>query len=610
MPNRAASFVYRSTLLPLADLLPRFVLALLATVATGRALLWLLEHAPRLPPLVHRLGWSLSFLVLGALTAAALHLRDRRRTRKRVSTAHGSARWGDPRSLARPSGFLVGRAGRKSLRADTEAHVLTIAPTGSGKGIGTVIPNLLDYPGSLLCTDIKGENYAVTAAYRRDTLGHTVAVLDPFRLVGAGPPTFNQTGAGTPTFNQTGAGTPTFNQTGAGTPTSNQLGAGTPTFNQRGTGPLASDRMGAGAPAADPAGRIDAFNPLDLIDPASEEAPDVARLLASMLVVPETGRSEPFWEDEAASLIAGLLLYVAVASPPGSRHLGTVRHLLTLAEEDFAALLAAMSLTPECGGLIQRAANRIRQKDPKLLSGILASTNRHTEFLDSPQILRTLTASTFRLEDLKHWRLSLYLVLPPQYLQTHGRWLRLLTAATLRVLTTTPVRPADPVLLLLDEFAALGRMPIVEDALSYARGYGISIWMLVQDLAQLRHLYRDSWETLLANTRIKQAFGIADDSTADYLSRLTGQTTVRTESLNRSRGSSSGAGWFGHSQSGTAYSSGETGRRLLFPDEIRRLPRDAQLLFLRGADPLLVQRLDYRADRRLARRAQPNPMHA
>ena len=259
-----------------------------------------------------------------------------------------------------------------------------------------------------------------------------------------------------------------------------------------------------------------------------------------------------------------------------------------------------MARTEACHGLIHRAANRIRQKDERLLSGVLASTNRHTEFLDSPHLLATLKTSTFRLEDLKHWRLSVYLILPPHHLRTHGRWLRLLSASALRVLTMTPGRPAWRVLLLLDEFGALGRMHSVEEAITYARGYGVSIWMLTQDLAQLRDLYPRSWETLLANLKVLQAFGTADQFTAEYLSRLTGQATVPTRGSNRTRGSTSNNLLFVNRQQGTAEQAGEAGRRLLLADEIRRLPADRQLLFVSGREPLLTARVDYRRLRRFS----------
>ncbi len=426
------------------------------------------------------------------------------------------------------------------LRFAGEAHLLTLAPTGSGKGIGAVLPNLLDYPGSVLSTDIKGEAYAVSARWRREVLGHTVAALDPFSLVGG----------------------------------------------------------------------TSAYNPLDLIDPGSDDAYDTARLIASMLVVPEPGQHEPFWDEEAASMLAGIVLHVAAGAAPEHRHLGTVRHLLTLGGTDFSTLLDRMARTEACHGLIHRAANRIRQKDERLLAGVLASTNRHTEFLDSPHLLGTLKTSTFRLEDLKHWRLTVYLVLPPHHLRTHGRWLRLLTASALRVLTMTPGRPAWRVLLLLDEFAALGRMQSIEEAITYSRGYGVSIWMLTQDLAQLRDLYPRSWETLLANVKVLQAFGTADQFTAEYLSKLTGQATVSTRGSNLTRGTTTAGNLlFLHRQQGTAEQTGETGRRLLLADEVRRLAADRQLLFISGREPLLTRRLDYRATRTLAGRADANPMY-
>jgi type IV secretion system protein VirD4 len=517
---------------PLARLAPSalstgLVLVTLAGVA-------LILRVPESPKLL----W-LSFLFVGAATAVGLRRRDREHRTRLRSTAHGSARWGDPTSLLHSRGLIVGESEGELLRFDGETHLLSIAPTGGGKGLGTVFPNLLDYPGGVFCTDIKGENFAVTSAYRANTLGQRVEAIDPFGLVG-------------------------------------------------GTG---------------------RYNPLDLIDPARSDAYDLARLIGSMLVVPEPERHEPFWEDEASSLISAMILYVALTADPEHRHLGTVRHNLTLSDKALGALLKQMAATDACFGLIRRAANRIRQKETRLLSGILASTNRHTELLDSPSLLATLTSSTFSMEDLKLRPHTVYLVLPPHHLRTHGRWLRLLVASALRVLTATPGQPPCKVLFLLDEFPVLGRMEVVEEAIAYARSYGISIWMLVQDLAQLRDVYRHSWETLLANTRVKQAFATGDETTAEYLSRLTGQATVRVESFNQSRGSSSGRNWLPHRQHGSSQSFGETGRRLLLPDEVRRLPADRQLLFISGQLPLLTSRVDYLRRPELAARARPNPIY-
>jgi type IV secretion system protein VirD4 len=86
-------------------------------------------------------------------------------------------------------GLELGRLGRRVLRYDGEGHVITIAPTRTGKGVSAVIPNLLHYPGSVVVTDPKGENHAVTAR-RRGQLGSRVHALDPFGVVG-GTAAFN-----------------------------------------------------------------------------------------------------------------------------------------------------------------------------------------------------------------------------------------------------------------------------------------------------------------------------------------------------------------------------------------------------------------------------------
>ena len=127
-------------------------------------------------------GWILAAAVALSLSFFLIVVWRRRVERTRATTSHGSASWGDPASLAVERGLVVGRAGNAILRLDGEGHVLTVAPTRSGKGVSGVIPNLLDHPGSALVTDPKGENYAVTSSWRRKA-GHDVYALDPFDLV-------------------------------------------------------------------------------------------------------------------------------------------------------------------------------------------------------------------------------------------------------------------------------------------------------------------------------------------------------------------------------------------------------------------------------------------
>lgn len=108
------------------------------------------------------------------------------------NTSHGTARWAElpdmeNAGLLRGKGLLLGRTiarlESKLLTWDAPGHLLTVAPTRSGKGIGAVIPNLLVWPGSVLVNDPKGENYAVTARVRR-SMGQKVIALDPFEVCG------------------------------------------------------------------------------------------------------------------------------------------------------------------------------------------------------------------------------------------------------------------------------------------------------------------------------------------------------------------------------------------------------------------------------------------
>jgi type IV secretion system protein VirD4 len=491
----------------------------------------------------------------GALTATLTLVMAARPGARRVapSTSHGSARWGSGAELLRPTGLLLGRPisdgatrppkdGTRRLsflRYAGEGHLLTVAPTRSGKGVGCVIPNLLTYPGSVLVTDPKGENYAVTARARR-SLGQVVHALDPFDAVG-------------------------------------------------GTA---------------------ALNPLDLIDAGSADALDDARLIADMLVVADSkpGGEHAFWNEEARGLLTGFVLHVAASAPPELRTLAYVRELLTLPPLQFEALLDEMLECQAANGLVARASARVLQKAEKERSGVISTAQNHTHFLDSPRMARVMGASTFALEELKRDRASVYLVLPPERMDGYHRWLRLMIAAALLAMTRTGGQPPERVLFLLDEFAHLGRMQPVERDIGLVGGYGVTFWLLVQDLSQLKGTYAERWQTFLANCDVLQAFSPNDWDTADYLSKMTGETTILVESENASAGVSRGR--HGQRQEGVARTVAEKGRRLLTPDEVLRLGAEESLLFVRGRAPVYARRVSYLRDPEFAGLADENPMHA
>src|SRR5258708_1443825 len=312
-----------------------------------------------------------------------------------------------------------------------------------------------------------------------------------------------------------------------------------------------------------------------------------------------------FWNEAARGPRTRLSLYGAASAPPDDRTLTEVRRLLTLVPQCAQELLVKMSRSQACDGLVARAAARLLQKADRERSGVVSTAQSHTHFLDSPRMASVLRTSTLDFGSLKSERVAVHLILPPERLEGYARWLRLMIACGLLAIARTPGQPEERVLFLLDEFAHLGRMHPVQRDIGLAGGYGVRFWLVLQDLSQLRSTYHDTWPTFLANADVLQAFGTNDWDTAEYLSKMTGEATVPVTSENRSAGESRGL--HPHPQVGAAISSGGSGRRLLLPDEVRRLPSEWQLLFVKGPDPLLVPRLNYLPHPAFPRPPPPTP---
>jgi len=347
-------------------------------------------------------------------------------------------------------------------------------------------------------------------------------------------------------------------------------------------------------------------------------------LLADMLVVADFtggGGETGFWDNEARALIAGFILYVAVKErgAAGTRTLPQVRKLLTLPPSEFKDVLEQMQAcardrTP-AGELIARAATRHLQKADKEQSGVISTAQSHTHFLDSPRMVAVLSSAghagaALSLDRLKTDLVSLFLVLPAERLSTYRRWLRLMIGCGLLAMTRTRTPPRHRVLFLLDEFANLGRMGPVEDAISLVGGFGVTFWLILQDLSQLKAHYRDRWETFEGSAQVLQAFGTNDLFTAKHLSERLGDATIHVESENLSAGiSHSGRSWSSARNQSAAQTVAEKGRRLLTADEVMRLPADQQLLLVRGRSPIRAHKLNYLTDPEFAGLAGDNPLY-
>ena len=445
-----------------------------------------------------------------------------------------------------------------------DGHILTVAPTRSGKGIGLVIPNLLHYPGSVLVVDPKGENYAVTHRYREEVLGQQIVCLDPFHVM------------------------------------------------------VGKDDVSDSINPFD--GIVDYSKPVSTYLHQNPELLDEANLIADSLIMRGPEEKDPHWNDKCRSLLKGLILAVICGYGPNKRrHLGEVRALLTMGMKKMDNFLADLSVDRKpLGGLLARAAEEILSMGGEELKNVISFALKHTEFLDTPLIEECLGdrrqgfRGTYDLRDLKTYGgVSIYMILPPHYLTRYVRLFRLWITMAMASMTRTSGKPADgcPVLFMLDEMAQLGTMEMMRQAVSLLAGYGMSVWMIWQDLSQLKALYEHDWPSFIANAKIQQFFGINDHETAKYIAEMLGKATIRVTSTSKStsRSKENFALLKATDTTNTSESSSEKDRDLLSADEVRRLNREAMLMFVQGIPPILAERISYFRDPMFASRFDRNP---
>ena len=197
------------------------------------------------------------------------------------------------------------------------------------------------------------------------------------------------------------------------------------------------------------------------------------------------------------------------------------------------------------------------------------------------------------LADLKTSAVTVYMCLPGRHLGTCGRWLRLFVNLALQAMERTPGKPAAgcPVLFVLDEFASLGHMRQIEDAAGQIAGYGVKLWPILQDLGQLKALYKERWETFMGNAGILQFFGNNDLTTLEWVSKRLGTTTLEQQSGSVVTPSAAARGAQGESWAPRTTA-------MLEPDEIalvfgRADPLLRQLIIRAGYAPMILQRAYY-----------------
>lgn len=364
-----------------------------------------------------------------------------------------------------PVGFTAGAIDQPAKDSEpillpSEAHVMTIAPTGAGKTVNCTVPVLLQYPGPMIVLDPKGENAAITARRRRE-MGQETFVIDPFGVSGLRAASFN------------------------------------PVDLVEAETAEAADDARALAAMVMPSefdnrdvfwrNRAMHFLTAAILNAATDFLPDARNLVTVRDIVHKMTRG-------------------ALRVPSDRPYITQADHVLKSKHPDVARIneLFDFGSAETLGGMLHTA-----------LEGV--------GFVRGPLVERSLAHSDFKLDDVTEGApMTIYLVIPPHLIHSHGILLRVWLGTLFAALMRRRARPDQATLLLLDETAQLGLFPPLRTAITLLRGYGVQTWSFWQDPSQLAQIYPTDWRAMVNNCRIVQCFGAHTEAAWSELGRMLG----------------------------------------------------------------------------------------
>ena len=485
------------------------------------------------------------------LVALAVALRE-------VRSLHGEARFANAGEIEQAgllghSGIIVGKWKNRFLMFPGAGFVLLAAPTRSGKGTGIVVPNLLHFRESVVVLDVKLENFLITSKFRAKH-GQEVFLFSPF--------------------------------------------------------------------AAD--GRTHRYNPLGYINDDPRQR--VTEILSiGYTLYPGVGR-ESFFEDAARNLFLGLCLYLC-ETPTLPRTIGEllrqssgkgkpIKEYLKgiITERNYRRVESlgpggelVTSLVPitQWDGTGQRplsmecvdALNRFTSTSDNTLNSILATFNVPLTIWVSPIVDAATAANDFDLRDVRKKHMSIYVGIPANKLAEAELLVNLFFSQLINLNTDCLLHSKPELkyqcLLLMDEFAAPGRIGIIDKSNAYMAGYGLRLLTIIQSPSQLeaepRKGYgRESARTLVTNHSLQIIYTPRDQKDANEYSEMLGTYTFRSKGLSRQIG--------GKSAGGRSESESDQKRPLLLPQEIKEMSQRQQIINLENTKPIKCKKIAYYSD--------------
>jgi type IV secretion system protein VirD4 len=350
------------------------------------------------------------------------------------------------------------------------------------------------------------------------------------------------------------------------------------------------------------------YNPLLDVRLGETEMRDVQNI-ADILVDPEGSlERRNHWEKTGHALLVGTILHVLYAEDDKSLA-GCARFLsdpMRSFEETLTAMLTMQHLSGRVHSVVAQTARSLLNKSENERSGVLSTALSFLDLYRDPVIAKVTEASDWRIADLVDAArpVSLYLVCPPSDLSRTKPLMRLLLNQIGRRLTEREPQPdRRKLLLMLDEFPALGRLDFFEQTLAFIAGYGIRAYLIAQSLNQIEKAYGPT-NSILDNCHVRIAFATNDERTAKRVSEALGTATEQRSQKNFTGHRLSL--WLPHMM----MSQQETSRPLLTPGEVMQLPANQEVVMISGLPPIRAQKLRYFEDRNFSERIMPTAVQS
>src|SRR5712691_8572851 len=347
-----------------------------------------------------------------------------------------------------------------------------------------------------------------------------------------------------------------------------------------------------------------AYNPLLEVRRGDTEVRDVQNV-ADILVDPEGAlERRNHWEKTTHSLLVGAILHVLYAE--AEKTLAGVANFLSDPKRPIETTLRVMMTAPHLGDrphpVVASAARELLNKSENERSGVLSTAMSFLGLYRDPVVAKVTSRCDWRISDLvdRDQPATLYLIVPPSDISRTKPLVRLVLNQIGRRLTEELKARRHRLLLMLDEFPALGRLDFFESALAFMAGYGLKSFLIAQSLNQIERAYGPN-NAILDNCHVRVSFATNDERTAKRVSDALG-TATEMRALRNYAGHRLSP-WLGH----LMVSRSETARPLMTPGEVMQLPPDDEIVMVAGTPPIRAKKARYFEDPRLTERVLAPP---